>query len=168
MADIKESGMNLVTNANRLRCLDAGGNSGVITPTNLLKSLGTNTLINRIQITKRENAKWVKLLEISETTGYCLFSAELMSYANMPIALVIGYVVIFETTTIFSGFKVLLGQLGTTIYYPDLKYKIEGGKCTVWAKSPNWGVDGYVNIHLGKASVIMDEEEPPSDAIRPQ
>ena len=167
MADIKESGMNLVTNANRLRCLDAGGNSGVITPTNLLKSLGTNTLINRIQITERENAKWVKLLEISKTTDYCLFSAELMSYANMPIALVIGYVVIYDTT-IFSEFKVLLGQLGTNTYYPDLKYKIEGDKCTVWAKSPNWGVDGYVNIHLGKASVILDEEEPPLDAIRPQ
>ena len=166
MADLKENQM-AVRTAAQVRCLDAGGNSGVITPTNLLKSLGTNTLINRIQITKRENAKWIKLLEISETTGYCLFSAELMSFANMPIALVIGYVVIFDTT-IFSEFKVLLGQLGTTIYYPDLKYKIEGGKCTVWAKSPNWGMDGYVNIHLGKASVIMDEEEPPSDAIRPQ
>ena len=164
MADIKESGMNLVTKANRLRCLDAGGNSGVITTSNLLKSLGTNTLINRIQITRIGNAKWVKLLEIS---GYCLFSAELMSYANTPIALVIGYVVIYDTT-ILSEFKVLLGQLATNTYYPDLKYKIEGGKCTVWAKSPNWDADGYVNIHLGKASVIMDEEEPPSDAIRPQ
>lgn len=167
MADIKESGMSSVTNTSRLRCLDEGGNSAIITPTNLLNSLGTSKLINRVQIPQKENAAWVKLLEITGSQAHCLFSAELSTYSNMPMALVIGYVFLFNSSSA-SEFKILLGKLGESIYYPDLKYKIEGGKCTVWTKSPNWEMDGYVNIHLGRASVIIEKEEPPSDAIRPQ
>ena len=142
------------------------GNEGrKITPSNLLSTMGTSSLVKRMQIPRKSNSEWTRVLEIPGDSS-CIFSLETSSYVNTYSIFIIGAVSISVGNPIVQ-FSNLLDLPRQDQYTPSIRYKNVSGRFVLWAKSPTILSEGYVSVWSGSPRCPMTLETPPDDALKP-
>ncbi len=168
MADIPMNAVPINTEFDYLYS-EKNGNQNKVTPDVLKTTLESNGMFRRVFFPVIGSAEWIKIMEVSNGMN-CSFIINMILYANQSASIIIGYAVAYNyqgSKSMLCDFKSLIGQTGM-IYNPNLKYKIDGDKISIWAKgSIVGGKASCITLLHGSANFPMIADTPPEDAIQP-
>ena len=109
---------------------------------------------------------WYRILTIP-AQGYSVHDIYLTTYANQP-GCHVQVMTYSDSSRADVAYKVILGTLNVdNQYLPAIKYKVENGVVSIWARLAEASLFGYIQRVVSNVNCTypMTNEEPPTDAV---
>lgn len=109
---------------------------------------------------------WYRILTIP-TLGHSVHDIYLTTYANQP-GCQVQVMTYSDSSRADVAYKVMLGTLNVDDQYlPAIKYKVENGVVSIWARLAEASRFGYIQRVVSNVNCTypMTNEEPPTDAV---